>query len=129
MPKSNTKETYTKRKKYLLRYDLEVLSKQILIEISITTEDSRNNITTPVTPLYEARFEPFKRTAKRSFEPRFLDCCFIVNDAEVHRTAYIPYLPGTTEHIAQTREYLNIGNINSLTYKGETHRDNYEAFL
>lgn len=128
MPKSKTKETYTKRKKQLLRYDLELLSKQVLIEISITIEDSRNNITTPVTPLYEARFEPFSKTVKRDFEPRNLDCCFVSNDAEVHRTVYIPYLPGNAEHKAQTIEVLNYAGVSSLTYKGETHKDSYENY-
>jgi hypothetical protein len=129
MPLSKTKATYLRRKKHLLRYDLDLLSKQVLIEIAIIIEDGQTSIITPITPLYEARFESFKRTVKRSFKPRELDCCFVAaNNKEVHRIVYIPYLPGSVNHKAQTREYLNL-EVVTLTYKGESHSSNYESFV
>ncbi|MGL5874014.1 MAG: hypothetical protein ACRC2R_16870 [Xenococcaceae cyanobacterium] len=129
MPKVKTQKTYVKRKKYLLRYDLDLLSKQALIEIFLIIEDDTTNIVTPVTPLYQARFEPYSRTAKRNFKPRELDCCFVANNVGVRRTVYIPYLPGSINHKAQTREYSLLEAIATLTYKGESHVSNYESFV
>lgn len=132
MPTANTPRTYQKRRRRLLRYDMDILARQALFVVVVIIEDRQNNIVTPVTPLYEARLETYSKAAAavaRNFEPRQIECCFAFNNNPVIRTVYVPYLPGTSNHKAQTAETLNYPGVVTGTYSGESHKSNYEAYL
>ena len=132
MPTAKAKATYQKRKRRLLRYDMDLLSKQVLFAVVLVIEDRQNNIVTPVTPLYEARLETYTKAAaavKRNFDPREIECCFAVEGKPVTRDVYIPYIPGSANHKAHAHEVLNYPGIMTGTYRGESHASNYEAYL
>jgi hypothetical protein len=132
MPTANTKSTYQKRRRRLLRYDMDILARQVLFTIVIILEDRQNNIVTPITPLYEARLETYTKAAAaidRDFDPRQIECCFVFNNTPVIRTVYVPYLPGSVNHKGQTQETLNYSGVVTGTYQGESHSSNYEAYL
>jgi hypothetical protein len=111
---------------------MDILSRQILFRVDIIISDAQTNIPTPITPEYEARLETWTKAAAvvaRNFDPRQIDCCFIVDNKAVNRTVYVPYLPGIVNHKAQTFETLNYPGVVTGTYKGESHSSNYEAYL
>jgi len=111
------KPNHRKYRDVALLYDTD-FNAQELIKIRLTIWD-RNNILTPVTPLYEARFrDTFSNPIPaRSFSPRKLGTCRIANNSEVRRTVYLPYRPSDSNLIAQIQETLT--SVDSATYSGE----------
>lgn len=132
MPTAKTKSTYQKKRRRLLRYDMDVLARQVLFRVDLIIEDPQTNIVTPITPLYEVRLETWTKASaviERNFEPREIKCCFSFNNTPIIRTVYVPYLPGVTNHKNQTQETLNYRGVITATYSGESHTNNYEAYL
>lgn len=124
------KASYKKVKRKALLYALDLPNQQVLLRIDLTIE-SADNVTTPITPLYQARFTEDNPNAlpARSFDPRLLSCCYVKDGKEVNRTAYNPYRPTTTEHKELVRELYQVSGIKAITYRGETHERNYERFI
>lgn len=123
MPK-NPKPSYRKVKRKILLYDLDLLNKSLLFRIDLTSADAKNNITTPVVPLYEARFQTgnVKDVPARpgDFEPRHLICKSAGIEGQlVERTVYVPYLPSTTEARQQIKETVNLEAVACAEYHGE----------
>lgn len=113
LPKPN----HRKYRDVALLYDTD-FNRQELIKIRLTIYD-RNEILTPVTPLYEARFrDTFSNPIPaRSFSPRRLGTCRINDNREVRRTVYLPYNPNSPNLSAQIQETLAL--VDSATYSGE----------
>lgn len=129
MPSVKPKASYRKVKRKALLYDLDLLNQQVLFRVDLIIE-SADSITTPVTPLYEARFTDDNPNAlpARTFSPRSLSCCYVKDGKEVNRTVYNPYRPTTYEHKELTRELYQVP-IKAITYTSETHDRNYERFV
>jgi hypothetical protein len=118
------KPFYRKVKRRILRYDLDLLNKSLIFRIDLTIEDSKNNITTPVVPLYEARFQTgnVKDVPARpnDFDPRHLICKSQGAEGQlVERTVYIPYLPSTIEARQQIKQTINLESVACAEYHGE----------
>jgi hypothetical protein len=125
------KATHIKKRRKLLRYDLD-LNRQVLFRVDIIVCDPKNDIITPITPLYEARLENWEKSEaaiERKFNPRELNCCFAPNEVEIRRTVYLPYLPTMAEHKRQIQETLNYPNVLSANYRGESHDRELESYL
>jgi hypothetical protein len=111
------RKNHRKYRDVALLYDTD-FNEQELIKIRLTIWD-RNNILTPVTPLYEARFRDdySNPIPARRFDPRRLGTCRIDGNREVRRTVYLPYNPTNPNLSAQIRETLTL--VDSATYSGE----------
>jgi hypothetical protein len=127
----NPKSVYRKVKRKALLYDLDLLTQQVLFRVDLIIE-SADTFTTPVVPLYEARFTSDNPNAlpARGFNPRQLTACFVSKEGkgEVNRTVYNPYRPNTAEHRGMTQELYGYPDIKNLTYKGESH-ERYERLV
>lgn len=125
--------TYVRYDDKVLEYDYDLLSRKALLRIKLIVEDSQGNITTPITPSYQARFKTDvnERVPARpkQLSPRQLDLCFVKNNKEVHRTVYNPYKPNTFEHKQLIREIINLPRVETVKYKGEVYTSDYEILL
>jgi hypothetical protein len=124
------KASYKKVKRKALLYDLDLLNQQVLFRVDLIIE-SVDTVTTPVTPLYQARFTDDNPNAlpARGFDPRQLTCCFELDTKVVNRTVFNPYRPSTPENKGLIRELINLPEVKALTYTGESHERNYERFV
>jgi hypothetical protein len=121
--------SYRKVKRVALLYDLDLFKKQTLIRIDLIIQ-SADSITTPVVPLYEARFtnDNPNALAARGFDPRQLSACFESADKVVNRTVFNPYAPTNSNHNQLTEQLYNLPEIKTLKYTGESHERDYQRF-
>lgn len=121
--------SYRKVKRVALLYDLDLFNKQTLIRVDLIIQ-SADSITTPVTPLYEARFtaDNPNALAARGFDPRQLSACFESSNKVVNRTVFNPYRPINSNHNQLTRQLYNLPEIKTLKYTGESHERDYQRF-
>jgi hypothetical protein len=121
--------SYRKIKRIALLYDLDLFNKQTLIRVDLIIQ-SADSITTPVTPLYEARFtaDNPNALAARGFDPRQLSACFESSDKAINRTVFNPYRPTNSNHNQLTEQLYNLPEIKTLKYTGESHERNYQRF-
>jgi hypothetical protein len=121
--------SYRKIRRVALLYDLDLFNKQTLIRVDLIIQ-SADSITTPVTPLYEARFtaDNPNALAARGFDPRQLSACFESSNKVVNRTVFNPYRPINSNHNQLTRQLYNLPEIKTLKYTGESHERDYQRF-
>ena len=121
--------SYRKVKRVALLYDLDLFNNQTLIRVDLIIQ-SADAITTPVVPLYEARFtaDNPNALAARGFDPRQLSACFESSDKVVNRTVFNPYRPTNSNHNQLTEQLYNLPEIKTLKYTGESHEQNYQRF-
>jgi hypothetical protein len=121
--------SYRKVKRVALLYDLDLFNKQTLIRVDLIIQ-SADLITTPVVPLYEARFtaDNPNALAARGFDPRQLSACFESSDKVVNRTVFNPYRPTNSNHNQLTEQLYNLPEIKTLKYTGESHERDYQRF-
>lgn len=130
MPRETTRPTYVRKRREVLIYSLDLLNQIAYLKIDLIVEDSQNNISTPVTPLYEQRFAQNlsikAKAAKGNFDPRELASYFENN---VLRTVYIPYQPLDPNHGNHIREIIDYAGVVYTEYRGETHKSGAENFV
>jgi hypothetical protein len=127
-PKSTGKQI----RRTKLRYDMDLLNREIIFRVDLILRDANNNIPTPVTPLLEARLvedRDVKAIPRRNFEPRQASCIFYPNSTEVTRTVYLPYRPKTSDLKNHLAELISYPDIVCVDYQGETHEFNLQEFL
>jgi hypothetical protein len=119
---------YRKVKRVALLYDLDLV-RQTLIRVDLTIQ-SADAITTPVVPLYEARFtaDNPNALAARGFNPRQLSACFESSDKVVNRVVFNPYRASNSNHNQLIQQLYNLPEIINLKYTGESHERDYQRF-
>jgi hypothetical protein len=100
-----------------------------LIRVDLTIQ-SADAITTPVVPLYEARFtaDNPNALAARGFNPRQLSACFESSDKVVNRVVFNPYRASNSNHNQLIQQLYNLPEIINLKYTGESHERDYQRF-